>query len=195
MVKIIGICGFSGSGKSYYSNKLKRNYKNSVILSTDRYYKTVPPNVADYNFDDPEAIDFCLLIYHLHRLKNGASVNLPNYNFNTHSRESFTTTINPITTIILEGIFILCIEKLRELIDELIFIDTSEEISLSRRIDRDIKERGREKLEIIRYHSKFVKPSQDKYIKPFIKYCNIKINNDRFIENNEVNEENNLYLY
>ena len=133
-------------------------------------------------------------IYYLFFLKLNR-VNLIAKRVNTHSQVSFTTTINPITTIILEGIFILCIEKLRELIDELIFIDTSEEISLSRRIDRDIKERGREKLEIIRYHSKFVKPSQDKYIKPFIKYCNIKINNDRFIENNEVNEENNLYLY
>ena len=186
MVEIIGICGFSGSGKTYYSEKLKHKYENSIILSTDRYYKSLPPNSLDYNFDHPAAIDFELLIKHIRRLKNGDTVEIPNYNFNIHSREEFTTQVSNPSTIILEGIFILCIEELRELIDFIIYIDTSEETSLSRRIQRDTKYRGREKLEILRYYFKFVKPSQDKFIKPFIKYCDFKIDNNGFISSKSI---------
>ena len=181
MVIIIGISGGSCSGKTKFAQKLfNKISKNGLLLSQDSFYKGLNSeelkDVDNYNFDIPEAIDFELISDVINGLNNNRTVRIPIYDFKTHTRIGYKTQEpQNIDILVIEGITIFCDQVLRELMDLKIFIDTDADIRIIRRIERDVKERGRTMDMVINRYKKFVKPSHDKYIETSKKYANIII--------------------
>jgi len=169
-VKIIGICGGSGSGKTTIVRKISELISDFVFLPQDSYYKSAEfisnTNITAFNFDHPEAFDNELLIEHLTRLKDGQSIQVPRYDFVHHRRETETTLVEPKKLIIFEGIMIYTDKRVRDLIDLKIFVDTPDDIRFIRRLSRDIKERGRTVDSVIEQYLNVVRPGHFEFIEP-----------------------------
>ncbi len=169
-VKVIGICGGSGSGKTTIVRKISELISDFVFLPQDSYYKSAEfisnTNITAFNFDHPEAFDNELLIEHLTRLKNGQSIQMPRYDFVHHRRETETTLVEPKKLIIFEGIMIYTDKRVRDLIDLKIFVDTPDDIRFIRRLSRDIKERGRTLDSVIEQYLNVVRPGHFEFIEP-----------------------------
>jgi len=178
---IIGICGGTSSGKTSFSRKIfEKVGKKGLLISQDSFYKGLDDkelgNVENYNFDHPDSIDFDEMYKVLYKLKRGEISFVPKYNFTTHTREGYLPIDSKkVKILIIEGILIFCNKKIRDLMDFKIFIDTDSDIRLIRRIERDIKERGRTMEMVIKRYKKFLKPSHEKYVEPSKKYANIII--------------------
>lgn len=146
---IVAIAGGSASGKTTLAHDLLSTAQNGVagLLSLDSYYRPHPNTSLEElnksNFDHPDSFDIDLLITHLTALKGGDSIEAPVYNFATHNRELATTLVEPRPIILMEGIFVLWFEKVRELLTYSVFVEAPEEIRRKRRFDRDVRERGR----------------------------------------------------
>ncbi|VDL21627.1 unnamed protein product [Hymenolepis diminuta] len=171
---IIGISGGSGSGKTTLAENIvkKLSQKSVTILSMDSYYKELSDedealaHEGRFDFDHPSAIDSDLLFKHFTMLKEGKTIDVPIYDFVTHSRTGNTIKVGGVGVIIFEGIMTFCYRELLKLMDLKIFIDTDAELRLSRRILRDICERGRQVQDIVRQYFSFVKPAYDSFIAP-----------------------------
>lgn len=171
---VIGVCGGSASGKTTVAKKIieELDVPWVTLLSMDSFYKVLSEDAHklaqnnDYNFDHPEAFDFDLLVNTLERLKAGKRVEVPCYNFVTHSRDKRTKIMYGANVIICEGILLFTHAKLLEMMDMKIFIDTDSDVRLSRRLRRDITERGRELDGVLKQYNKFVKPAFDHHIAP-----------------------------
>ena len=169
---IIGIAGGSGAGKTTVARTIaERLGKDNVgYLSQDWYYldksDMSDEDVAKLNLDHPNAFDTELLITHLNQLKEGKNIEVPIYDFKTHSRIKETLIQEPKSVIILEGILVLAIEELRKVIDFKIFVDADPDIRLIRRLERDIKERGKTYDGTIKRYLSTVKPMHDAFVEP-----------------------------
>jgi len=170
---IIGITGGSGSGKSFLCKQIadKINKDEILIITVDSYYKDLS-NIKfkereKNNFDHPISIEFNLLYKHLLRIKQNEPVDIPIYNYKTHTRKKETKFISKkYSLILLEGIFSLYDKKIRAIIDNAVFIDTPNKIRKERRIIRDTKNRDRTVDSIITQYDNMVVPMFEKYIKP-----------------------------
>ena len=170
---IIGITGGSGSGKSFLCKQIidKINKDEILIITVDSYYKDLS-NIEfeereKNNFDHPISIEFNLLYNHLLRIKQNEPVNIPIYNYKTYIRKKESEFINKkYSLILLEGIFSLYDKKIREIIDNAVFIDIPNKIRKERRIIRDTKNRDRTVDSIITQYDNMVVPMFEKYIKP-----------------------------
>ena len=148
---IIGIAGGTGSGKTSVANliveDLEKFGSSVALLEQDSYYKDhlelTYEQRRKLNYDHPDAIDFELLIKHIKALKNGEDIDKPKYDFTNHKRMEEKEHITSKPIIIVEGILILTLAKIRDLFDVKIFVDTDDDIRLLRRIERDMNERGR----------------------------------------------------
>ncbi|KAJ9142867.1 Uridine kinase [Coniochaeta hoffmannii] len=188
-VSIIGIAGSSGSGKSTLSQAIVRklNLPWVVIMSMDSFYKRLTPEQHkkafenDYDFDSPEAIDFDVLVDCLRDLKAGKRAEIPIYSFEKHDREDKTTSIYSPHVLILEGIFALYDPRVLELLDMKIFCEADADTCLSRRLLRDVRDRGRDVEGIIKQWFAWVKPNFEKYVDPQRKVADIIV--PRGIEN------------
>ncbi len=178
---LIGITGGTGSGKSTVAMEIFGSLpeKNIVIIEQDSYYKDQShlsfEERVKTNYDHPFAFDNDLLIEHLKTLMNGESINKPIYNFEEHTRGKETITVFPKEIIILEGILILDDERIRELLDIKIFVDTDSDVRIIRRITRDIKERGRTLDSVIEQYMTTVRPAHMQFIEPSKRYADIII--------------------
>ena len=179
-VHIIGIAGGSGSGKSrLVKNILKEVNDNSVqVIEIDSYYKNLAhlsfEEREKNNFDHPDSIDFDLLYEDLSKLKNNLTIHSPVYDYKTHTRnENETKKIENAKVIIMEGIFALYKQEIRDLLSIKIYVDTPSDIRLLRRIKRDMNDRGRTIEGIIEQYKKTVKPMFTKYVKPSREYADL----------------------
>ena len=177
---IIGIAGASGSGKTTIAQKIFDEIdSNSVLIKHDSYYKDYNhltfEERSKLNFDHPDSLDTELLIEHLISLKEGRSIEVPQYDFTTHSRKNTTTKVDPISVILVEGILIFADPKLRELMDIKIFIDTDLDVCLSRRIVRDVKKRGRSLDSVLNQYAETVKPMYHEFVEASKRYADIII--------------------
>ena len=168
---LIGFCGGSGAGKTTLVSQLLNHYGNkAVAIELDSYYKDSPDLTfkerEKINFDHPDSFDIDLLKEHLILLKSGNEIKKPIYDFKTHKRQKNTNTINPNTLIFLEGTLIFYFIELINIINLKIFIETKESIRYQRRIDRDIKQRGRTISNVKEQYQSTVKPMHEKYIEP-----------------------------
>ena len=193
---VVGISGASCSGKTLIAKNLadKLEDREHTIIQMDSYYRDLGNMKFEArsraNFDIPDAIDFNLLINDVKGLLEGREVLIPEYNFKTHTRESLSEgrlrSISVKNTrrsvIIIEGLHVFLKEPLRELIDICVFIDTCMNICLSRRIERDTKERGRTRTEICRQFSDTVVPMYEKYVLPARKYADIIVDGEKAVE-------------
>lgn len=182
---VIGVCGPSGSGKSLLSrtvsDELGYDFDESqiLVLSEDCYYKDLShlplEERASSNFDHPNAIDHSLLATQLEQLKGGEAVEKPTYCFKTHTRLAETVTIQPKRIVIVEGILLLADALLRAELDICIFMDTPMDICLIRRLQRDIKERGRSLDLVLEQYQATVRPMYMQFIEPSKVYADIII--------------------
>jgi uridine kinase len=171
-IKILAICGGSGSGKTYLANKIHQYFgqDQSQILLQDNYYIDQSKNFdfdgGKINFDHPNSLDWPLMKDHLLHLKNNNPIEVPIYDFATHTRSKKGIHFEPKPIIILDGILILSQASLIPLIDLSIFVDTPEEIRFFRRLDRDVIERGRSREGVYRQYMTHVKPMHYEFVEP-----------------------------
>lgn len=193
---LIGITGGSCSGKTAIGRELSRRLEGdtAAVISMDSYYfdlSHMPESErASRNFDHPDAIDFDFLINDLKRLLAGDEILVPAYDFASHTRASGgegKTCRLPVSTgkrpvVILEGLHAFHREAIRDLEDLRVFIDCSSETCLSRRIDRDVKERGRDADSVRRQWGATVMPMYRKYVEPAKAYAHIIIDGGKPID-------------
>lgn len=177
--KIIGIVGGSGSGKTTVTKRIIDELEKDkvALIEQDYYYKDQSHMTMDEriktNYDHPNAFDNDLLYSHLIELINGNTVELPRYDYVNHTRSKEKIIQEPKDVIIIEGMFGLYSEKLRELMDIKIFVDTPSDLRILRRLLRDINERGRTVESVINQYITSVRPMHEKYIKPTKQYADI----------------------
>ncbi|MFI3210610.1 MAG: uridine kinase [Peptostreptococcaceae bacterium] len=177
---IIGIAGGTGSGKSTVCKAITQNIPSDKIsvVEQDAYYKD-QSNITfeerlKTNYDHPFSFDNDLLISHLDNLCNGEKIEKPVYDYEMHTRKTDEVVVlEPTDIIIVEGIMILEDEKLREKLDIKIYVETEDDIRILRRIQRDIKERGRSVDSVISQYLETVKPAHDQFVEPYKKYADI----------------------
>ena len=176
-VYIIGVSGGSGSGKTFFANALHKNLgiENSFLLLQDDYYKDQSARFdcdgGSVNFDHPDSLDFDLLADHLALLKGGCSIDIPQYDFKTHTRTNIAKKQEAKRIVILDGILILSQPKIRRLLDDSIFVETPEDIRYQRRLIRDTMERGRTVEGVKAQFEKQVKPMHDLFVEPSKEYA------------------------
>ncbi len=184
MSKVILIGGGSASGKTYVLKKVMEKIPGDKIthISIDDYYKNFTDLTfeerAKINYDHPKSFDWKLMNEQLKALKNGQAIEKPIYDFTTHSRSDKTEIVEPKELIVIEGIMALVNKDLRALGDLKVFISASRERRLVRRIDRDMKERGRTYESIIEQYFTTVLPMYEEIIAPSQYYADLIINND-----------------
>ena len=187
---IIGITGGTGSGKTTIVNEVINLFDATEIclLSSDSYYKnnaSLDFNQRDkLNYDIPEAIDFDLLNKHIDLLKQEININVPNYCFTTHLRLEKTTVVEPKKILIIEGILILTNKTLRDSINYSVFLDCPRDVRFQRRLDRDIKERGRNYNDVINLFETRLDIMHSEFVEPHKKFCDLILNTNENININ-----------
>jgi len=178
---VIGIAGGTGSGKTTVANVILKRVGNHRIayVPHDAYYrelKDLPPNQrAAVNFDHPDSLESELMLADIMRLKQWESVNLPVYDFSTHSRTDKTIRVNPQPVIIVEGILIFAEPKLRDIFDVKLFVDTDPDLRFIRRLQRDIAERGRTMEKVIQQYLTTVRPMHLEFVEQSKRYADVII--------------------
>jgi uridine kinase len=178
---VIGIAGGSGSGKTTVAQEILNRVGPDRIafLQHDAYYKDLsglpPAQRAEVNFDHPNSLETDLLIRHIEALKAGEAVEVPIYDFSTHSRTSETFTVAPRGVILVEGILIFAEAELREQFDVKIFVDTDSDLRFIRRLQRDIAERGRTTESVIHQYLSTVRPMHLEFVEPSKRYADVII--------------------
>lgn len=179
---IIGIAGGSASGKSTISKRLQEEFQdvNSVtIIRQDDYYKDQSHMAMEErvktNYDHPFAFDNDLFLGHLKDLTEGKTIEKPIYDFVHHTRSGETETIYPSDVIVIEGLFILEDEAIRNICDIRVFVDTDADTRFIRRLIRDVKKRGRTLESVIEQYTTTVKVMHNTFVEPSKKYADIII--------------------
>ena len=178
---LIGIAGGTGSGKTSIAKKLLEEYGNGdvVVIEQDAYYRDISNITMEdrhlQNLDHTDAIDIELFNQQLISLIKGQIVEVPIYDFSTHSRLKDTKTVHPHRVIIVEGILTLHYTILRELMDIKVFVDTPNDIRFIRRISRDIDKRNRTVESVIDQYLKTVRPMHEQFVEPSKYFADIII--------------------
>lgn len=178
---VIAIAGGSGSGKTTVAQEILQRVGPDRIafLQHDSYYKDLsglpPTQRAEVNFDHPNSLETELLIEHIAALRDGKPVEVPIYDFSTHSRTSKTFTVQPRSVILVEGILIFTEASLRNMFDVKIFVDTDSDLRFIRRLERDIAERGRTTESVIKQYQHTVRPMHLEFVEPSKRYADIII--------------------
>jgi uridine kinase len=176
---VIGVTGGSGSGKTSVTKAIYESFKGHsvLILEQDFYYKDqshLPyEERLKTNYDHPLAFDNDLLIEHLDRLIRYEPIDKPIYDYALHTRSSEVIRVEPKDVIILEGILVLEDERLRNLMDIKLYVDTDADLRIIRRMLRDIKERGRTIDSVIDQYVGVVRPMHNQFIEPTKRYADI----------------------
>lgn len=179
---IIGIAGGTASGKTTIAKKLYQETKKKgsvVLIRIDDYYfgKINVPKTEDGrpNFDHPDAYDVDLITQNLNDLINNKSIEKPTYDFVESARTNVYEHIEPADVIIVEGIMVFAIEKLRQYFDIKIFVDTPDDIRFIRRLKRDMIDRGRTLDSVVTQYLSSVRPMHEAFVEPSKKFADIII--------------------
>jgi len=189
---LIGVAGGTASGKSTVCRRIMEKLgqdsmdhrqRQVVCISQDSFYKELDDEVDKakafkgmYNFDHPDSIDSELTVKTLHDILNGKVVKIPVYDFKTNSRRADEhVTIYPADVVLFEGILAFYFAEMRDLFHMKLFVDTDSDTRLSRRVLRDIKERGRDLEQIIYQYTTYVKPAFEEFCLPTKKYADVII--------------------
>jgi uridine kinase len=176
---LIGIAGGSGSGKTTIAVALASRFgpERVQVLVQDAYYKdrgNLPlEERAHQNYDHPDAFDEPLLLEHVRALKAGGAVDRPFYDYALHERSKETARVGPAPVVIVEGILVLALPALRELLDVKIFVDTDADVRILRRLRRDVAERGRTIDSVIAQYLGTVRPMHLAFIEPSKRHADV----------------------
>jgi uridine kinase len=185
---VIGVAGGTGSGKTTVAQEIlnRAGTEQISLIQHDAYYKdlSVLPLAqrAMMNFDHPDSLDNELLIAHLKALKAGRPVEIPVYDFTTHTRSPETRWVEPHRVILLEGILIFADEALRQQMDVKIYVDTDADIRFIRRLQRDLAERGRTMESVIHQYLATVRPMHEEFVERSKRYADVIIPEGGFNE-------------
>jgi len=178
---LIGIAGGTGSGKSTVASKIAAGLPSEAvaIIDHDSYYRdqshlTVDER-AQLNFDHPDALDNDLLVSHLAELRAGRAVDVPIYDFKTHARLAQRRHQRPTRILIVEGILVFVEERVRQLLDVKIFVDTDADIRVFRRVRRDLEQRGRTFQSVREQYYKTVRPMHLQFVEPSKRWADLII--------------------
>lgn len=178
---VIGVAGGSGSGKTSVTKAIYDSFKGHSItmIQQDYYYKDQSDLPFEErlktNYDHPLAFDNELLIEHIEKLLRYEPIEKPVYDYSIHTRSKEVIAVEPKDVIILEGILILEDERLRNLMDIKLYVDTDADIRIIRRLSRDIKERGRTLDSVIEQYTNVVRPMHNQFIEPTKRYADVII--------------------
>ena len=178
---IIGIAGGSCSGKTSVTHAIYDVFKDHsvAVIEQDYYYKDQSHLTFEErlltNYDHPLAFDTDLLIEHIHTLLDRKPIEKPVYDYVNHTRSNEVVHVEPKDVIIVEGILVLEDERLRGLMDIKLFVDTDSDLRIIRRIQRDIKERGRTADSVIEQYITAVRPMHNMFIEPTKRYADVII--------------------
>jgi uridine kinase len=185
-VRIVGISGGSGSGKTTIVTRLTEIVRDYALIPQDNYYRSAEhltnSTITEFNFDHPDAFDNDLLLEHLGLLKAGSPIRMPQYDFVHNRRRGDTVLVEPRGLVIFEGIMIYFDRRIRDLIDLKLYVDTPDDIRFIRRLRRDINERGRTVDSVIEQYIQRVRPGHYEFVEPTKAYADLIIPEGGFNE-------------
>uniref|UniRef100_A0A8D3CKT3 Uridine-cytidine kinase n=1 Tax=Scophthalmus maximus TaxID=52904 RepID=A0A8D3CKT3_SCOMX len=187
---LIGVAGGTASGKSSVcsrimellgQNEIDHHQRQVAILSQDSFYRVLTLEQkakalkGQFNFDHPDAFDNDLIITTLRDIKEGKTVHIPAYDFVSHSRKEETVTVYPADVVLFEGILMFYSQEIQDFFQMKLFVDTDADTRLSRRVLRDIGDRGRDLESVLAQYINFVKPAFEEFCLPTKKYADVII--------------------
>jgi uridine kinase len=178
---IIGVAGGSGSGKTTVVREIARELGSDevCVVQHDSYYRDrsgmSDAERAAVNYDHPDALDTALLVEHARALLAGRAVRVPVYDFFTHTRSAETVAVLPKRAVILEGILVLADPELRSLMDIRVFVDTDPDLRMIRRLERDVRERGRSMESVVSQYLDTVRPMHIEFVEPSKRHAHVII--------------------
>lgn len=172
-VMVLGVAGGTASGKTTLAMALAgRLGDRASLLMHDRYYKTLdhdcPPDAPERNFDHPDSLDTARMVADVDALRAGQATRVPTYDFSRHARcdEAEWEWMQPRPVLIVEGILVLADEALRQRMDYKVYVHAPDDIRLSRRIRRDVAERGRTVESVLTQYEATVRPMHERFVLP-----------------------------
>lgn len=183
---VCGVCGGTGAGKTTLVRDLVGRWGRSqvALLAFDSYYHDLsqlpPAERALVNYDHPDSLDVDLFVRHLDALRAGEAIDVPAYDFATHTRRGPTERVEPRSLVLVDGILLLAFPEVRERIDHAVFLDVESEIRFERRLRRDVTERGRTEDSVRSQWATTVEPMHGRFVRPFAEHADVVI--DRFDE-------------
>lgn len=178
---VLGVAGGSGSGKSTVVREVCRLLEPgaAAVLHHDAYYRDLAhlplEERAGVNFDHPDSLETELMVSHVRELLGGRTVEVPTYDFATHTRRSATETLHPSAVLILDGILVMADARLRATMDLKVFVDTEPDIRLLRRIRRDVVKRGRTADSVIAQYEATVRPMHLEFVEPSKRFADLVV--------------------
>ena len=175
---VLGVAGGSGVGKTTLVNRVVERLGNrATVLWFDEYYHDLihldPDERATVNYDHPDSLDSALLVEHLDSLLTGRAVEVPIYDFSTHTRTGSTRRVDPRSVVVVDGILVLAVPEVRDRIDLAVFVDAPEQVRLGRRLERDVRERGRTPESVRAQFAATVAPMHETYVVPSGEYADL----------------------
>jgi len=176
---IVGVTGGTGSGKTTVVSEILKglNGNDVIVIQHDSYYRDRShlkrEDRIDINYDHPDALETELLVHHLRQLLAGKAIDIPMYDFASHTRRLEYRKVTPSKVIIVEGILILADPELRKLFDIKIFVDTDADIRFIRRMERDIAERARTRESVVKQYMEYVRPMHLEFVEPSKRYADV----------------------
>lgn len=183
MTCVVAVIGASGSGKTRLVKRLVSSSARFTVLRVDDYYREL--DHLDFasrdrvNFDHPDAIEFERLAVDLTALRAGKAIAAPIYDFSRHTRASATRTVNSADIIVLEGVLAMADLATRALVDYLVFVNSSLDICLARRIARDAAERGRSEASVIDFWESRAMPMFEQFVAPWREEADLVVSGER----------------
>ena len=183
MTCVVAVIGASGSGKTRLVKTLVSSSARFTVLRVDDYYRVL--DHLDFasrdrvNFDHPDAIEFERLAVDLTALRAGKAIAAPIYDFSRHTRASATRTVNSADIIVLEGVLAMADLATRALVDYLVFVNSSLDICLARRIARDATERGRSEASVIDFWESRAMPMFEQFVAPWREEADLVVSGER----------------
>ena len=185
---VIGVAGGTGSGKTTVANQILQRVgaEHITYIPHDAYYRDhshLPPaERAQVNYDHPDSLETELLIEHLKELRAGRTVEIPEYDFTTHTRTQRTRRVEPAPVVLVEGILVFVERELRQLFDVKLYVDTDADVRFIRRLRRDIEKRGRSVESVCEQYLSTVRPMHLEFVEPSKRYADVIIPEGGFNE-------------
>lgn len=178
---MIGIAGGTASGKTTVARRIAQALTGRpvVFLDQDAYYRDLAhlgeEQRKSVNFDHPDSLDIDLMVEHLCRLRAGEAIDKPEYSFETHTRLEQTRRVEPGQVVVVEGILVLALPRVREVLDLRIYVDADDDVRVARRIQRDVIDRGRTLESVLEQYFETVRPMHWSFVEPSKRYADVII--------------------
>ncbi len=177
---LIGIAGCSCSGKTTLARELGTQL-DATLFPLDWYYRDLSQFPLDdrhkQNFDHPDSLESELFVEHIRELHDGHAIQRPRYDFAAHTRvPGVYDEIKPSRYVVVEGILALHYPELLPLYDFSVYVDAPHDLCLTRRIHRDMRERGRTEKSVRAQFEATARPMADEYVLPSGKHATLTVN-------------------